>query len=330
MPLDERDKDRIRAVAEMLTTDHTLVCVATQDPRSASLKEFCRLLEELATPRVRCVAAFSDEAPLPAVVLRDLWYYHAVPLRSELDPFLDLLRMLDQNAPLRPERLLERVADVSLPARLEVFVSPHCPFCPQVVSQLLPFPLVNPRIRLHVVDGVLFAEEAERANIRATPTVLLDGGLRWTGQLYGHMDELIQVLADRDPSQLDREAFTGMLKEGNADALAALILQAGAIPPAFIEVLSHPEWSVRLGALVVFEEVAERDLTLAQTSIPAILEALEGVEETIQGDLIYLLGTIGTREVARILEARRSRGGGSEALREAIDEALGKLTGSTS
>jgi hypothetical protein len=323
MLLDARDEERVRLFNQELRNEVSIRLLKTSDPRCAGFEAFAVEFGSIA-PKVHFHSDASDALAPPALIIGERWCYHALPLSSELDPFLHLLGLLDRGpGPAPAAELRRRLEGIRTPGRLQVFIGARCPFCPQVVKQILPLPLLNPLLQVTVIDGELFAEMAQQASVKASPTVILDGELRWSGQI--RLEELVECLEHRDPARLDTATLQDMLKEGNAAQLAQMMLRRKAIPPAFLPLLVHAEWSVRLGAMVVLEDIAAADRALAQQAAQPLWQQLDSAEINIQGDIIYLLGQIGGREIAIKLEEMLSSPADDQ-LREVLEEAVASLT----
>lgn len=321
MVFDLRDQERIHIFNEELRKERTVHLHTTADPRSSQFAAFARDFATLA-PRVRFVASVTDESVPPAMLIDEGWRYHAVPLSAELDPFLHLLLLLDGNGPLPNQSLRGRLATIRTAGFLQVFIAPRCPFCPQVVKQILVLPLASARLKVTVIDGTLFPEMAQEAKVRSAPTVILDGEFRWAGHV--HLEELVETLVLRDATKLDQSALASMLKEGNASELAHMMLRRKLVFPAFLPLLGHADWSVRLGAMVVLEEIADQDPILAQQVIEPIWQLMESAPESIRGDMVYLLGRLGDAGSLERLQGMLAVET-SEELREVLEEALAAL-----
>jgi hypothetical protein len=323
MVLDARDQERVRFFNEQLTGELKLRLVITSDPRSLGFQAFAEEFSNLAA-KVRFIGEIADTAEPPALIIANQWRYHALPLSSELDPFLYLLSLLDRREPPAVAGALrQRLKEIGIPGHLQVYIAPRCPFCPQVVKQVLPLPLLNPLLRVTVIDGLLFAEMAQQSQVKSSPTVILDEEFRWIGQV--RLEELVDSLVDRDPTHLDSAMLEDMLKEGNASQLATMMLRREALLPAFLPLLVHAEWSVRLGAMVVLEEIATTNRPLAQQALDPLWQQLGNVERNIQGDIIYLLGQIGNPATAQKLAEVFRHPATHEELREVLEEAMETL-----
>ncbi len=321
MLFDARDQERVRIFNGELQQERTVHLHLNDDPRSRQFMDFAADFTNLA-PMVRFATIAPDASSPPAIMIDRSWRYHAIPLSAELDPFLHLLLLLDTTGSQLSQGLPDQLQAMKTPGSLQVFVAPHCPFCPQVVRQVLPMPLANRLINLTIIDGTLFPELAQQNKVRSAPTVILDGEFRWSGQLV--MEELVETLVLRDATRLDQAALVDMIKEGNATQLAQMMLRRKLIFPTFLPLLGHAEWSVRLGAMVTLEEIADQDRTLARLALQPIWHLMESAPEAIRGDLVYLLGQLGDTESRERLQRMLAIETSGE-LREVLEEALATL-----
>lgn len=318
MPLSAEDKRIVQSWADSVSRDVQIRLSRTHDARSAEFEAFLDELRSLA-PGIRVAMDDETESGLPGLAILENLLFQAIPAGYELMPFLDLLRAgIAARQGNAPEGLSEEPR-LEWPAAIRVYVAPQCPHCPRAVGLIGPLALEDPRIVVTIIDGTLFPELAARDGIRSAPTTLLDEAFRWTG--IPPMNELRRALVERDPSQLSAESLTRMLKDGEAERLAAMMADCGRMFSGFQRLLDHPEWSVRLGAVVVVEELAEKSMELARMHVEPVWERFTGLERPIQGDVIYLSGLVGPREWIPRLETLL-RDEPSEDMREVLGEAI--------
>lgn len=291
------------------------------DPRADALSSFCERLSRLA-PGVSVLKEEAGADALPGIRVGHNVIYHAVPSQRELEPFLENLSRLLEEPPGGPSPLGPLAEVPPLPAFLKIFVTPACPFCPTTVREILPVCATFPFVQVAVIDGALFPELAQTHGIKAVPTVILDDAFRWTGTLKAK--ELLEVLAHRDPSGLSAAALERMLKEGDAKRLSEMMIRKKEIFPAFLDLLFHVSWSVRMGAMVVVEELSERDPELAREVIEPVQARFDQAEDTVKGDLLYVLGEL---RVARLIPVfhRILAGPYSKEVKDAAQEAIEKM-----
>jgi alkyl hydroperoxide reductase subunit AhpF len=325
MTISAKDAKGIENWNGMLRADVTIRLLRTGDERTRQLENFCEGLDRLAD-KVHVIKEDRHQEGYPAMELSPGLLYQGVPSGAELRPFLEVLAILGEERPQEVEAIFPRVRAIEQPARLRLYVTPQCPSCPFMVRQLAPLPIIKPELELTVIEGELFPECAREDRVQAVPTVILDGGYRWTA--VTPLDDILDVLESREPSQLNAKALKRMIKEGEAEKLAVIMAEAGATSTGLADLVVDPEWSTRLGAMVVMEELYERKPELAQDLLPALWERIEGSDVTVQGDVVTLIGQMGGPEWIEALQELWS-GVETQELEEAVEEALERLKAKT-
>jgi glutaredoxin len=246
--------------------------------------------------------------------LRCAW----VPKGEKLGLFLEALAWAsgDRSAPALP------IDPPDLPAAIRLYLADACPHCHQVLEMLLPLAFVDPLIRLTLIDAQVHEEQSVRDAVRSVPTTLLDD-FRWSGTFP--RNELLALIRERSPANLGPTAMEMLLANGQAGKLAELMQAEDQIFPAFLEVVTHPLWSVRLGALVVAETLVESAPRLASEMASPLWERCAQLGTAAKGDVIYLLGEIGAVALRDELRTCYERETNPE-LRDALRETLEKLS----
>jgi thiol-disulfide isomerase/thioredoxin len=317
-PAEEKE---IKAWNRGLSAEKEVHLLLTDDKRSAQLEAFCEDLVRLAS-QVRIVRKEEEHLDIPAIGIGSRLRYHALPLGTELGPFLETLSDSDKPGFRLSPSLKKGLQAITVPAALSLFVAPRCPHCPVTARQILPLASAGEAIRLRVIDGVLFPEIAQAYHVRSVPTVVLDDQFRWTGTLK--LEELMDVMTNRDPAQLSPSSLEGMLKEGDASQVAAMMLERQMIFPSFIDLLAHEKMFVRLGAMVVMETIIERNRALATQVVDPLWERFDEAGDRAQGDILYVLGETGNASLVPALE-NLLKGLLHHEVKEAAQEALEKI-----
>lgn len=315
------EEKQIRDWNSEQTHDIQIRLLVTEDQRSNELRGFCEDFARLA-PRIRVARDEGESNGSPAIHVGDALRYHAVPLGRELGPFLEALSPSGNKASSISMSVRDHLQRIDLPTVLSLFVAQQCPYCPMTVRQVTPLIHLNKRIRLTIIDSMLFPEMARSNRVQSVPTLILDGEFRWTGS-FG-LEEVVEVITNRDPSKLGALSLERMLKEGNAVRLAEMMVEKEGIFPAFLDVLTHKEWPVRLGAMVAMEVITERNPSLAAQVIDPLWERLLYVEDPVKGDIIYVLGESGDDGVVSRIETILV-GEYHDEVKEAAKEALEKI-----
>ena len=316
----EKEKQQIANWSRTRKDDIRITLILTEDERSQTFKDFCDDLTHIA-PKIKIKQEKEDESKPPLIRVGNV-RYQAIPTGRELEPFLSVLADDDgqtKNGSLSVRKTLHQIR---VPALLKVYIMPHCPFCPATVKQLLCLAAASESIKLTIIDGSFFPEKAASDNIRSAPTVLLDDQFYWTGSIQ--MEEIVDMILNRDPSRLSASSLKAMFEEGGAVEVAGMMLDSGKIFPAFMELLVHKKWPVRLAAMVAFEIIAEENHTLVHHTIPYLWDCFSTAEDTVKGDILYLFGKSRDKGLIPKLETVLNGPYGVD-VKEAAQEALEAL-----
>jgi glutaredoxin len=302
--ISDSDKEIIIARLKSVKAPLKIRVMRTDDRRSRSIERFCDEMGRLGLD-ITCAGAESDTAEMPSIELAPNIHYAGVPSANEIPPFLAILAA--SIAPTQPPtELLERLDGIRLPASVEIYVAPFCPHCPGLVHRLFPLALANSRIDLKIIDAEMFNDRAAAVNIRSVPTLVVDETFRATGRV--ELAEVLEYLQRRRPSALGAAAMASILKEGDASKLSQMMVSENEVFPAFLKVLTHSKWPVRLGAMVVLEELAELKPGLADTALDTLWSRFDRVSNHIKGDILYMMGEIGgSNAFDRIANIKGSR-----------------------
>ena len=316
------EKKQFAVLNESLSKEIPIDLIETAHEKSPAIRQFCDELVQQA-PRVRVKKEQGDPDEFPVIQVHNGLRYQAVPAGTEIGPFIEALQLKDAGTARLEGETAPQLVKIDLPTHLVIYVSPQCKFCPGAIRQLLPLLTLNSNIRLTVVDVMLFPELAEKDNIQSVPTLILEDQFRWTGTI--ELDEIVEMMINRDPSVLGPASLEMMLKEGKAGQLAEMMLNKAEIFSAFYELLTHTKWPVRLGAMVVMEEIIEKNSDLATQAIKPLWQQFDKVDHRVKGDLVYILGQMAPMETKPLLESILN--GEYEAeVKEAAREALENLS----
>lgn len=315
------EEKQIREWNNELSGDIQISLLVTEDQRSKEFMGFCENLTHLA-PRIQVAQEEGEPNEAPAIQAGHALRYHAIPLGTELGPFLEALSVSDEKASRISVSIRNHLEKIKLPAVLRLYVSQQCPFCPVAVRHVTPLLAINEFIQLTIIDCTLFPEMARSNQIQSLPTLLLDEQFRWTGSF--RLEEVVEIMTNRDPAKLGSSSLERMLKEGNAAQLAEMMLDKEEMFPAFLDLLIHKKWPVRLGAMVAMEEITDRNPELAAQVIDPLWERFHQVEDPVKGDIIYILGESGDYKIAPRMEMILSGEYHAE-VKEAAGEALEKI-----
>ncbi len=293
----------------------------TRDERTGLLREFCGGLESLVS-NIHVMENDMKTGRMPSIQIGENLFYSAIPSGHELGPFLDALSFMHREPVPLPNYVVNRVESISETTDLRVFITRQCPTCPSVVRQLIMLTALNSKIRLDIVDAVLFPEVVCAYNIQGVPTVFFGERFRWTG--YTDLEEIIEAIARGDPAEFSAATIDRMLQEGNASEVAEMILERGEVFPTIIDLLVDDKFATRLGAMAAMEEVTNRDVNLAKQIVEPLWRRFDQVIEPMQIDILYLIGEAGTTESIPLMESVLN-GPHREHVKEIAQEAIDSI-----
>jgi hypothetical protein len=286
------DREIIRAWAEKQSHVHTLFLSDTRHPEQSVFNTFASDLAR-AAPCIR-IQSSDRETLLPTIFVADNIGFSALPMEKELAPFLEALSCPAGSLPPLAENLERLVKQIPHPCRLTLFIALQCPHCPDMVRTLIPLAARSKKIFLEIIDGSLFPETAREHHVMSAPCLILNQDVRWTG--HAGPEEIVAMMLRPDPSQLGSETLKHILEQGDAQWISRQMIQAGELFDGFIALLLDSTWSVRLGAMVVVETLAEEAPDLAAKLDPVLIQAFADKDIPVQGDILYALGEVGTSE----------------------------------
>ena len=289
----------------------------------ARMTEFCEQLKSFA-PQIKTQKK-SDLPFVPPAMIVGRHHniaYQAVPTGKILPRFLDALTA---NPPQHQavgsaiETLLEQV---DLPVILKLYVATQCPHCPKTTQQLQSLAMDSPKIRLMIIDAEALPIRAQKDDVRSVPTIILDDQFRWSGQI--DIQELMTMCIQRNPAGLSSASLRQLIEEGSAERVAAMMVDSGQVFAGLIRLLTHPRWSVRLGAMVTVEYLADMDPQLAIQLGDLLWEDFQQQSAQVQGDVVHVLGEI-TSPINKERLRRVAGGAYDESVREAASEVLAEM-----
>ena len=208
------------------------------------------------------------------------------------------------------------------PFFLHLFITPFCPHCPNVVRDLTRMALDNSNIYLDIIDGLLYENLAKQYGIKSAPTLVYNENFRWTGQV--DKGSVMEALDNENPEHLSSKALLTMIEAGRASTVAKLMVEKKVVFNSLFALIADEKWSVRLGAMVVAEEIGSLCPDLAANLMDGLWQVFETSDETVKGDIVYLAGVIGDERFVKRLKLLVRNGLGSE-LEEAVHDALQSL-----
>jgi glutaredoxin len=292
--LTSQELETARGTLESLQNPVVLKVNLTQDALSKKFRTFIETLAAVSSKLQPIYTTYSADDP-PTIEMKSNLRYMALPGGREMAPFLQSLISRSRGETSLAEHTLSTMAKFITSVKVEVMISPTCPHCPTVVGLVNQLAMISTYLEVTIIDITLFTQFAQKYNIRAVPTLVIDG----QEQLVGTISEdlLVDKLTSQSPATFRPDSFKKIVKEGDADKLAGMMVADGDVYKGALELLADPDWSVRMGMMVVLEEVAMLSPDLVQRVYPFVVDLLDHGDANQRGDMAYLLGIIGNVNV---------------------------------
>ena len=315
------DKKRLESLTAGLPPATGLRLKLSRHAQREAFQDFGRHLKEVA-PGIDLLTEVTGEVEPPWMETVTGIRFQALPEGDKLESFVEALKPADDRDGKLPATQLDLLKRMALPAEARLYIAPGCRFCPGALAQWVALARTGNQLRLRIIDCALFPETVGEENIRGVPTLILDDQLRWSGAIP--VTDVLEQLVTRDPRRLSAEAMNGIIQEGQAGQLARAMLESGTLFPGVIDLLTHDKWPVRLGAMVIMEEIAAVNQPLAAEAAPLLRHRYEALDDPVRGDILYIIGETGDNRSAAFLEDI-SRKSTNPEIHQAAREALTSL-----
>jgi len=126
-----------------------------------------------------------DKVPAVAVVGdRDYGIrFYGIPAGYEFSALLgDIIDASKGDSGLA-ERSRKELSKIDIPVRIQVFVTPSCPYCPTAVRMAHKFAIENENITGEMVEAQEFPELAEKYQVYAVPKIVVNDEVEFEGAL---------------------------------------------------------------------------------------------------------------------------------------------------
>ncbi len=107
--------------------------------------------------------------------------FTGLPSGYEFTSLVEIIKNLSRNEASLTGSTLQRVAAVSVPTEIRVFVTPTCPYSPRIVQAAHKFAMMNPNIRTDIIEALEFHDLASEAGVNSVPHVAISNGNEFEG-----------------------------------------------------------------------------------------------------------------------------------------------------
>ncbi|AEB12082.1 protein disulfide oxidoreductase [Marinithermus hydrothermalis] len=197
----ERLATLTRDVEAVLFTDTSTIITPGKEP-CVYCKETEQLLKELealtdklhltiynlALPEGKAKAQEMGVEAAPTIILREKGSdatnlrYRGIPAGYEFASLLEDIEMLGRDGHGLPDEVVQALNALPSPVRMQVFVTPTCPYCPAAVRVAHRFAYASPKVVGEMIEAQEFPKLSDRYGIHGVPdTVINEGAARVLG-----------------------------------------------------------------------------------------------------------------------------------------------------
>jgi glutaredoxin-like protein len=107
--------------------------------------------------------------------------YKGIPMGYEFSSLVEDIRRVSKNDPELEPEIIKKLEDVSSPIKIQVFVTPTCPYCPKAVSVAHKFALANSNITGEMVEAIEFPTLADKWGVSSVPHIVINEDVQFVG-----------------------------------------------------------------------------------------------------------------------------------------------------
>ncbi len=173
---------------DLFTQRELTLSIADQEP-CASCKPTRELLQELSSLsdllslRVHIWKEASDEREalgierVPGIALRGqsnaVFKFYGLPSGTAFPTFVETLTDLSFGETVMSPASIKTLRRLKGDVTVRLFVTPNCPYSPQMMRAVYHLALANPRVKAEVIEAGEFPQLAERYGVRAVPLAVI-------------------------------------------------------------------------------------------------------------------------------------------------------------
>ncbi|MGC8574764.1 MAG: protein disulfide oxidoreductase [Thermoplasmata archaeon] len=107
--------------------------------------------------------------------------YIGIPMGYEFSSLIEDIRRVSRNDPELESEVMNKIKEVDSPIKIQVFVTPTCPYCPRAVGVAHKFALANENITGEMVEAIEFPEWADQWGVSSVPHIVINGDVQFVG-----------------------------------------------------------------------------------------------------------------------------------------------------
>jgi glutaredoxin-like protein len=123
--------------------------------------------------------------------------FYGIPSGYEFNTLIEEIIEISKGKPDIPEDAIKQIKELNGDVKLQVFVTPTCPYCPRAVRVAHQMAMVNPAIQGEMIEATEFQELSEKFGVSGVPkTVINEGDAEQVGAvpLNALLDKIKEII----------------------------------------------------------------------------------------------------------------------------------------
>ncbi len=196
--LQEKDKEYLKTEFSKLKNDVKLI-LFTQEEDCTYCNDEKMLIDELGSLSEKLKVEHYDYATqndkkeqykvdkYPALIVEGIKdygiRYYGIPAGYEFASVIeDIMDVSEGNSNLA-EQSKKKLEAINKPIRIQVFVTPSCPYCPKAVRTAHKIAIENDFVTADMVEASEFPEVSDKYGVQAVPKTVINDGTEFVGAL---------------------------------------------------------------------------------------------------------------------------------------------------
>ncbi|MDY1591682.1 MAG: thioredoxin family protein [Methanofastidiosum sp.] len=197
--ISESDKTEIKKILSNNLNEKVDILLFTSQSRCSSCSKTETLIKELdglsekITLKTYDIEKNKDMATkynielVPAIVVigkEDYGIKHyGFPSGKEFNPLIEAIIDSSRSRPNIPEEIEKKISSINNPVEVKIFVTPTCPYCPDMVRVANYYALVSDEISTVIIMSNEFEEYSKKYKIAAVPTTIINDNFKKEGKI---------------------------------------------------------------------------------------------------------------------------------------------------
>lgn len=143
-----------------------------------------------------------DKIPATAIIGKSDYgiRFYGIPSGYEFVTFLETLLMVSNAKTGLPELAVQKINKILSPVKIQVFVTPTCPYCPRAAITAIQFAIENSLISASVVEISEFPYIAQKYSVMGVPKVVINETHSFEGALPENifLDKIMETIKNDD------------------------------------------------------------------------------------------------------------------------------------